>query len=392
MSIVGRQQAFEHTRYLVEIIGPRGSGTPAERRASEYTRFVLQGLGIGVEEQQFRSPASAWRPFAAGLGLAAAGALVALLAVPIGSFIAGLMLLASLWLGIRESLLKDTIWQDILAQVDSQNMIGRMTPKAEARQTIVLVAHVDSHRTPYFHYTRKRWAWFGSLIIIAEFGALINALLYFAMAFSGEMWLWWLSLPFAALHLIMAIICARVDRTPFSPGANDNAAAVGAALATAYELARNPLEKTDMWFLFSGCEEVGAYGMRAFLQTYGPALNGARFIDLEMVGQGVPAVVVKEGLFRRVDYDPTLIEEAAAASAEVWQEAFRKKATAYGESVVTQRAGFPSVTLNTVLPETGKTAMWHRMDDDMSAIEADTLEQVVTWTTALLRRLDENAT
>lgn len=383
-------QPWEHTQSLVEDIGARGSGTEEERQAAEYVKRILNELDIAIEEQPFRSPASAWRPFAAGLGMAALASLIAPLFIPASSLLAMVLLVACIWLSIREGLLRDTIWRQILPQVDSQNVIGRLRPNEEAKQTIVVVAHLDSHRTPYFHRSRRRQSWFGTMIIIAEIGALVNAVLYFALSISGEMWLWWVSLPFALLHLVMTVVCAAVDRTPFSPGANDNAAAVGVALQVASELGKRRLANTDIVFLFSGCEEVGAYGMREFLRAYGRGLEGARFIDLEMVGQGVPAVVIKEGLIRRVDYDPVLIEEAGKAATAVWQEAYLKKANAYGESVVTQRAGFGSVTLNTVLPETGKTAVWHRMDDDMSAISAETLDHVVTWVAELLRRLDDS--
>lgn len=391
MSSAPNNQALEHTRYLVEVIGARGSGTFEEKQAARYVEHVLDKVDMAYEEQPFSSPASAWRPFAAGLGLAVLAALIAPLFIPASSLLAVLLLAACLWLSIRESLLRETIWRRLLPQVDSQNVIGRLPPRGETRQKIVLVAHLDSHRTPYFHRSRRRQHVFGIMIVIAEIGALLNLLLYLALSISGEMWLWWVSLPFALLHLVMTLICATVERTPFSPGANDNAAAVGTALQAAQDLSERRLANTELWFLFSGCEEVGAYGMREFLQTYGAALDGARFIDLEMVGQGVPAVVIKEGLFRRVNYDPALIEEAGKAAAAVWQDAFRKEAHSYGESVVTQRAGFRSVTLNTVLEETGKTAVWHRMDDDMSAISADTLDHVVCWVTELIRRLDETA-
>jgi acetylornithine deacetylase/succinyl-diaminopimelate desuccinylase-like protein len=383
-------QSWKHVHHLVEEIGARGSGTEQEKQASEYVRSVLDEIDVAVDEQPFRSPASAWRPFAATLGLGAFASLIAPLFVPTSSLLAALLLAASFWLGIRESLLRDTILRRMLPQVDSQNIIGRLLPREEPKQTIVLVAHVDSHRTPYFHRSRRRQSWFGVMIVTAEIGIIVNVLLYIALSISGEIWLWWVSLPFALLHLVMALVCLTVDSTPFSPGANDNAAAVGTVLQVAEELSKHRLTKTDIWFLFSGCEEVGAYGMREFLQTFGTALDGARFIDLEMVGQGVPAVVIKEGLFRRVDYDPTLIEEAGEAATAVWQKAALKKANSYGESVVTQRAGFPSVTLNTILSETGKTAVWHRMDDDMSAISVETLDHVVTWVRELLRRLDDS--
>lgn len=389
MTAATRNLAWDHTRYLVEGIGARGSGTAEEKEAADYVRSILEAHGIAVEEQPFRSPASAWRPFAASLSLAVLGAVIAPLFIPASSLLAAIMLTLSLWLAIRESLLQDTILRRLLPQVDSQNVIGRLRPEGEARQLVVLVAHLDSHRTPYFHRSRRRQHWFGFLIVFSEIGVLINIILYLALSASGDMRLWWASLPFALLHLAMMLICAAVDRTPFSPGANDNAAAVGTALQAAAELSERPLSHTDLWLLFSGCEEVGAFGMREFLQLYSPVLDGARFIDLEMVGQGIPGVVIKEGLFRRVRYDPALIQAASQAAEAVWQEAFLKEANAYGESVVTQRAGFPSVTLNTVLPQTGKTAVWHRMDDDMSAVSEEVQQHVTAWVLALLRGLDE---
>lgn len=380
--------SWSHARYLVEEIGARGSGTPQERRAAGYVKALLEASGIACEEQRFRSPASAWRPFAAGFALAALAAIFAPLFLPFSALLAALALLLSLWLNVREALLKDTILRRLLPQVESQNVIGRMRAAQAAKQTVVLVAHLDSHRTPYFHRSRRRQRWFSALLIIAEIGVFLNIALVLALAATGDLRLWLFSLPFALLHLALALNAATVDHTPFSPGANDNAAAVGVALAVSAALHREPLAGTDLWLLFSGCEEVGAYGMREFLNVYGPALGDARFIDLEMVGQGVPGVVIKEGLFRRVNYDGRLIEAAAAAARAVWQEPMLKEANAYGESVVTQRAGFPSVTLNSVLPQTGKTAVWHRMDDDMSALSPHTMARVETWVLALLRRLD----
>ena len=384
-------RSWEDVTYLVDSIGARGSGTAEEEEAAGYVRSVLDGLNIAYEEQPFRSAASAWRPFAVMLGLAVLATLLAPLFLPASSLLAAFLLALSMWLTIRESLLQDTILRRLLPQVNSRNVIGRLPSEGEPLERIVLVAHLDTHRTPYFHRSRKRQHWFGFMIFFAETGTVINILLYLALSISGEVWLWWASLPFALLHLLMALVCAAVERTPYSPGANDNAAAVGTALQVARELRDGPLVNTDLWFLFSGCEEVGAYGMREFLKEYSPAIQGAQFIDLEMVGQGIPGVVIKEGMFRRIDYDPWLIEEACAAAEGTWQPAFRKEAHAYGESVVTQRAGYPSVTLNTVLAETGKTAVWHRMDDNLDAISPQTIDNVVSWVLALLRGLDEAA-
>lgn len=383
------QRAWRHTAFLVEQIGPRGSATAAEQQAAAYVQEQLQALNVAVTVQPFRSPTSAWRPFAVVSLLAAAAALLAPWFLPWSAIVAALLLALVIWLDVREANLQDTVLRYLLPRDASQNVIGRVPPREATRQRVVLVGHLDTHRTPYFHQTRARQAFLGRLTTVAFLGLVLNIVLYLLLALTGWVWLYWMSLPFAAVHFTFFVITLLADFTPYSPGANDNAVAVGTVLALAAELAQRPLRHTEVWLLFSGCEEVGCYGMRAFLDVYGEELGDARFVDFEMVGHGVPGIVTEEGLLNKIHYDRELIDLAGETAEAVWQAPHFKSASAYGESVVSQGRGFPSVTLNTVLPELGETAAWHRPDDDVRVVQRDTLGHVVAWGWALLQRLDE---
>jgi hypothetical protein len=384
--------AWIYVHHLTRKIGPRGSTTENEKLAAQFVRAEMVRFGLPFTWQPFRSPTSAWRPFSYILGTAVFAAILAPLFNPFTGIIAALLLLACLWLMVRELNVRNTPLRPLLPQGKSQNIIARLAPTQAVKQRLVLVGHLDSHRTPYFHQTAERQHLFSLILILAFVGLPFNALLFLLPAFTDWLWPYVVALPFVLVHLSGMIITLRVDGTPYSPGANDNASSVGVLLTMAEWLAERPLNHTELWFLFSGCEEVGCYGMRAFLDEYGDELGqDACFIDFEMVAQGIPGVLQKEGILTQFDYDPALIKVAEEAAEAVWRPAFRKAGGAYGESVVTTQRGFRSVTLNAVLPHTGEPIAWHRPDDDMSVVDRETLGQMVVWGMEIVRRLDEKA-
>jgi hypothetical protein len=384
--------AWVYVFHLARKIGPRGSATENERLAAQFVRAEMVRFGIPFDWQLFRSPTSAWRPFSYIMGTAVFAAIIAPLANPFTGIIAALLLLLGLWLMIQELNLRNTPLRPLLPHGKSQNVIARLAPTEAVKQRVVLVGHLDSHRTPYFHQSPERQHLFSFLLILAFVGLPLNAGLFLLLVFTDWVWPYVVALPFVLVHLSGTVITLRVDGTPYSPGANDNASSVGVLLTMAEWLAERPLRHTELWFLFSGCEEVGCYGMRAFLDEYGDQLGrDACFIDFEMVAQGIPGVLQKEGILTQYDYDPELIKLAEEAAEAVWRPAFRKTGGAYGESVVTTQRGYRSVTLNAVLLETGEPVAWHRPDDDMRVVDRDTLGQVVTWGLEIVRRIDEKA-
>lgn len=67
---------MNHIRHLAETIGPRGSTTPSEAQAAQYTTHVLRESGVEPTIEAFESARSAWYPYALYAGLLLAGELL----------------------------------------------------------------------------------------------------------------------------------------------------------------------------------------------------------------------------------------------------------------------------------------------------------------------------
>ena len=81
------------------------------------------------------------------------------------------------------------------------------------------------------------------------------------------------------------VLIAHHDAVPGSPGANDNAAAVGILLHLLERLARTPPSGLRVRFLFPACEELGYLGARAYVKD-APLLGIAGVLSLELCGIG----------------------------------------------------------------------------------------------------------
>lgn len=386
------RRAYTHARRLLEEIGPRGSTTPQERAAARYVQEQLTGWGAAeIHWEGFRSPTSAWRPFAV---VTALGMVANLLSTRPGTWarrIAPWLAGLALWWGFRESDLEDTWLARVLPQGPSQNVWTRIPPaRGTARRRLVILAHLDTHRSPWLFQTPRRRAWFGRLVSGGFLSLAASTLTCLLGGLRGPVPPWVAGL----LSLPQAVTCALAvdaDRSPFSPGANDNGAAVGCALALAEHFLAHPLEQTEVWVLFTGCEEVGCYGMRDFLRRHRAELQQmpTDFIDLELVGVGsVVGYLVDEGLIRKHRYSPRLRAVAqAVAREEPDLPAMPHHGGAYGESVSIHKAGYDTITLNCLVP--GQDAMyWHSMADTLDKLQVDALDRACRFTHAMAVRLD----
>jgi peptidase M28-like protein len=81
------------------------------------------------------------------------------------------------------------------------------------------------------------------------------------------------------------VLIAHHDAVPGSPGANDNAAAVGILLHLLEHLARRPPSGLRVRLLFPACEELGYLGARAYVKDT-PLLGITGVLSLELCGIG----------------------------------------------------------------------------------------------------------
>ncbi len=82
------------------------------------------------------------------------------------------------------------------------------------------------------------------------------------------------------------VVAAHYDRRAATPGANDNASCVAAALSAYKKLqASSPLENIRVRFLFPDKEEIGLIGTKGYIKNYGVE-NVVGMVSFDMCGIG----------------------------------------------------------------------------------------------------------
>jgi hypothetical protein len=374
---------------LAGEIGPRGTGTPGEEAAAEFVAGRLSALGLPVERETFQAVASQ-NAFPLAIDL------VALLAVPVyalggaaGRWIgAGLALSTAplLWQAIRTS---NSLLRPLLPQVTSRNVVARIEPQGALSQRAVLLAHLDTNRC--------RIAWQSSavgfvepltvltLAVLAALGLLylVGALL------GGPGWVLWASLLPVGYIIGTVVTLWRDERTPYSPGAHDNAASVAVALEVGARLAAQPLDGTQVWLAFTGAEETDHAGLYALLRQHSAVLRQAAFIGLEGLGSGELVYLTRQGVCAHYSPDTELQALAADIAARRPELGVRVAQMTMEDEVGTlRRRGYRAICLAGRDPATGTLPHWHRADDTAETVSGEFMERAVDLVVALLKDLD----
>lgn len=274
---------MDHIRYLAETVGPRGSTRPPEKRAAEYAEKVLREAGLNPVTESFVSGRSTYHPFALFAALVLLSVAVFWWGGRWGAAAAALLTAASLVSALLELAFRPNPFRWILPKGQSQNVWARIEPKGEARENVVLIGHLDTHRTPLLF--AKRWVRIlGNLVPLAMGSCLLLMAAFVTRIFLASPILSYAALPLAVIMLALFLLMMQADFTPFAAGANDNATGVGVVLEMARNLRSQPLDHTRVWVLASGCEEVGCYGAEAFAVGHKAELNRPVWMSIDSVG------------------------------------------------------------------------------------------------------------
>jgi hypothetical protein len=391
------QRALKYATQLTEIAFGRGSATKAEAQAAEYVKARLNQLGnVDVATQHFAGLRSIWYFFALTFGLALSGHLAywllrdsagdlpaAALTLPFFAFAAFL-----LW---RKFTFQEYPLRQILPHGPSQNVIAALPPKGDVRNRVVLTGHLDSHQAVFWYANDILVTIYALAAPVIVFGTFLAPSLYLLLALTGWSPLRWLTLFLAGMHGLAWVTSLSADFSSVSPGANDNASAVGTVLALGERLRQQPLEHTEVWLAFTGCEESGADGMIHLLQQEGEMLQDALMINFELVGIGERLVYLQsEGVLRKQKINP----DVERLVKEVGQAFDLETRNGSGTGVFTETGvvwehGFDGVCFLAQRSDSILLPEWHRPSDTPDRLQADTLDRVHDLTWALLQKVDK---
>jgi hypothetical protein len=191
---------LKHVKYLAEDIGPRGSTTEKEREASEYCHQVFSDLHLAPQMEAFRSAKSFYQPHL----LASSLFLLAFVLYPlfgrISAALAALISVIAYGSQMLELSFRDNIFRRLVPKGDSQNVFTVMPPKGEHSGDLVLIGHVDSHRTPLVFSSPTWLKAFQTTITIVFLLATAQVLLYIIGSFTLWDWIWPVTILTAVAH------------------------------------------------------------------------------------------------------------------------------------------------------------------------------------------------
>ncbi|MFZ2098474.1 MAG: M28 family peptidase [Anaerolineales bacterium] len=389
------QRALSHIQVLAR--NGRGSATEVEKQAADYVQVQLTEIGVeDVHIQPFLGLRSIWLFFALAFGLALVGhAAYWFLRQPLGNLPALLVSMVALgvsgYLLWRKFTFRDFPLRTTLPHAPSQNVVAVIPPIGEMRKRLVLVAHLDSHRAVFWFATDLLVMVFAIAGMVCIYGVFLAIPLYILAVLTHVQVFAWLGLFLGAFHFLGWFTGVTADLGQYSPGANDNASAMGTVLALAERLKGQPLQNTEVWLAFTGCEETGCDGMLALLKQNGDQLKEALFVDFELVGIGdsLSYITVEGNLHRR-----TIPADVQALVKEIGEPyGLHPVATpligASTEGGTLWEFGYKAVCFSAhhqgspILPE------WHRLTDTPDHIQLGTLERVHALAWDLLHRFDQ---
>lgn len=383
--------SIKHIRYLAKTIGPRGSTTPKELEAAQYCAQVLRNAGLKTFAEPFKSARSAYYPYALFSGLFLLAEIFFIIFFGRAGAIAAAVL-AAIALGsvILELLFRPNPLRWVLPKGTGHNAWARVSPEGTVKRKVVVVGHIDSHRTPLIFSTPVWTKLFKTLVPLSLLCSIALIAIFIIGAISPNSLLVWISLPFALVFLGLLLATMQADLTPYTEGANDNATGAAITLSIAENLASRPLKNTEMWAVLSGCEEVGCYGAEAFVKAHKDALQDALWIALDSLGSGQVVYLTQETFLVPARSDPELLEIARQVAErcpdlDIAPHAFQG---AYTDGFIGIKHGFKTLTLMG-RNRAGELPEWHRVTDDMDHLDSQVVERAEKFLLEILREIDK---
>ncbi|MHB9004243.1 MAG: M28 family peptidase [Coriobacteriia bacterium] len=143
----------------------------------------------------------------------------------------------------------------------------------------------------------------------------------------------------------------------------------------------------EIWFVATGAEEVGTYGMQEFLKTYADDLRSAFIINIDGVASGKLHWITEEGMARGYRATPRLLSTAKRVSRENQIAISPKKYRALSTDATPALArGFKAMSVM-AFDINGRIPNWHWKTDTSDTVEEETLDRAVEFVTAMVREL-----
>ncbi len=145
------------------------------------------------------------------------------------------------------------------------------------------------------------------------------------------------------------------------------------------------LTEKEIWFVATGAEEVGTYGMQALLHDYGEELKDALIINIDGVGNGRLSWVSAEGMARRYRANQRLVGLARRASrgteTVVKPRVYRGLST---DATPALARGYKAISIM-ALDANGYPGHWHWKTDTVDNLDPSLIQEAAEFISAMVR-------
>ncbi|HYG59773.1 MAG TPA: hypothetical protein VD902_17035 [Symbiobacteriaceae bacterium] len=304
---------LRHVTALAEDTGPRGACSAGEARAAGYIAEAARQYTHQVWLEPFRSFTSPSFPWLFIVSLLLVSGLVVWISPRLAAALAavGAVCFVGQTLGWTEA-----GW--LFPRRQSRNVVAVVPAGESIRRRVVILAHYDSPRAALPMIGSGP----GQLVLSAA--ALALPVLTYLSAYAPHL-ACLVTVPTAVMAVTLVRLVRHEVSAPFVSGEAGGAAAV---LTAGAQLARAPLQYTEVWTVFTGCREPGMVGLHALLGRHGHVLRDADFVVLDQVGPGALAYTIAEGTIPFRTTTPEL--QALLKEAGVQGKCLRRRVTQAG--------------------------------------------------------------
>ena len=370
----------EELRRLIEELAviERPSASEGERKAAEWIAAQFRDSGLETRVERERAHGGFWWP----IGLLNA---IALLAARLRSRVLALGALALLVDDVDHR--SRAFRRSLLPKRPTWNVTAE-TGDPSASRTVVVVAHHDAAHGGLIYDTTALYA------LLERFPQVLARV----KRWPPVMWAVVLGPLLVALGrrrlgavFSVGTIAAMADiaRSPVSPGANDNLAAVAALLV----LARRRYEGVRVLFVSTGSEESMAEGMQAWGRRHFPTLprQTTTFVALEMLGSGNLTIAEAEGFLVPHSYSPEVKDNLERCARELGVPVNRGLSNSFAsDGQIPLHAGYPAALLG-ALDDFLLPTNYHRPSDVPENLDYACVENAVRLLDGFIRANAEAA-
>ncbi|MHA1607558.1 MAG: M28 family peptidase [Candidatus Freyarchaeota archaeon] len=402
---------IDTVKEICSSIGPRPAGSEAEARAAELIRSRLESLCDEVVVEEFRVHPRVLQGLIVFMAFMYLAAFIVYFLMPPVAFLLGITSLLTLYLSrMRGKAVLD--W--MFPEATSQNVIGKIKPRGEAKRILVFSGHHDSaYLMPLFWKHKPKLAmiqniavgclalltvlsavksaWIflygGSSILEGPLGFITRGLTDYVLSFN--LFDYFMVVPLVGLIVTFYFMRNMVTSTPCM-GANDNLSAVAVILSLAEEVSKRKPKNTEVWIVSFGSEEPSTKGSKFFAETHKEIADKALVVNLETVGQGEIGIISKEK-----SVGVTLSKEVVNLILEAGERAkipVRTVEIGYGNTDASSlvRGGIKAATIFG-MDENELFTLWHTPEDVPENLDEENLQKVKKLCMEILRIVDSSS-